>query len=542
MPGSSSPRSASWVAAVVVLTAAYVVLAGAAVADDRYLHDEGLLTHLLASLVGRAPAATLLLQKARPPLALLYAPIAGLGLGPFLWAHVLVCALAVPLVGATAARLGHARPELAAAVVALSPMFVAAGAGGLMNADAVVGLSAVAWLWSGRRLLAAGVVMGLLVWVRAELAVVALVLAGWSLWRRQPRLLLGLALGPLAYGLVGAVYHRELLWMLRFPPALSEPMPDNPFWQSHHGVASLPVVAGALLAITPAIALLGIWRRKGGGELEQVGLLSVGLLVVALVVLPRWQVFNFDLSPRYLLPALPFVALAIGRVSEALGPDDDAASGLRRGLGLGALAVLAIVIERAGGGTLSLVAVASAAGLVALAGAGYSRTARLGLGALLAAGPLAFGDGARLARRLHSPALDQAVARLREHPQWQARPIYTNEPLLDAYLRRGGGLPDREVHYLVQADQLYELTTLSNPDNGQRAALLAALREGFYGIPVLPDELDPASVPAGAVFVLREDARLSLVMPPERWDPWLRVVHPGVGLRVAVRTEGQGRP
>lgn len=524
--------------AVALLTLTFVVLAGEAVARDTYLHDEGLLTHLLASLLGREPLATFFLQKARPPLSLLYAPVAAAGLGPFLWVHALVAALAVPLVASTAHRLGHARPELSAAVVALSPMHVAAGAAGLMNADAVVGVALVAWLWSGGRLGVAGLVMGALVWVRAELAVLAIGLAAVAVVRWRPRVLLGMAGFPVIYGLAGIAYHHDVLWMLHFPPALAEPMPDNPYWASHHGQASLPLVMGALLAITPALAWLGAWRWRDATELERAGLGFAAAFFVALVVLPRWRVFNFDLSPRYLLPVLPFVALAVGRVlasraSPRLGP-------WSRGLGLLAFAGLSLATERAGGGTLALWAGLGAAMALALGGAGWPRASLVVAGAVIAAGPMAFGGGSQLARASHSPALDEMVARVADHPEWKGRPLYTNEPLLAAYLRRVGA-GERDVRYLVQADQLHELSALSNPDNGQRQALLAALRQDFYGTPVLPDELEPEAVPLGAVFLLRDDPRLELVMPSERWDSALRVVHPGLGMRVALRTAAGGQ-
>jgi len=525
--------------AVVVLTLAYVALAGLAVHDARFLHDEGLLTHLFASLVGREPAAAVFLQKARPPLSLLYAPIAGAGLQAFLWAHVLVCALAVPLVAVTAQRLGHARPELAAAVVALSPMHVAAGAGGLMNADAVVGVAAVACLWSSRRWLGAGVVMGALVWVRSELALLALVLAGAALLERprEWRALAGLGAFPLLYGLAGAVYHGDLLWMLHWPPALAAPMADNPFWQAQHGQASLPVVMAALLAITPVVALLGPWRASSAGAVERAGLLFAIVFVAALVLLPRWRLFNFDLSPRYLLPVLPWLALAVSRVAMELGRDEQALGGLRRGLGLGAFVVLAFAVDRLGGRASGLVAGAFVAAAMALGGAGWPRLAHAILGALLGLGALAYGDGSRIARRQHSPELEDTVAHLREHPEWNGRRVYTNEPLLAAFLERtaGEGMPSLQVHYLVQADQLHELTSLANPENGQRQALVDALRQGFYGTPVLPDELAPETVPADSIFVLRDDPRLVLVMPAERWSPWLQVVHPGATTTIAVR-------
>ena len=101
-----------------VLAALYVLLGAVALSDDRFLHDEGLLTHTFALLVGRDPWPAIFLQKIRPPISVLYAPVAGAGVGAFLWTHLLVSALAVPLVAAVARRLGHAAPNVAAAIVA----------------------------------------------------------------------------------------------------------------------------------------------------------------------------------------------------------------------------------------------------------------------------------------------------------------------------------------------------------------------------------------------------------------------------------------
>lgn len=523
--------------AVAALTVVYVALAGAALLDDRYLHDEGVLTHLLASLVGRAPAATVFLQKARPPLALLYAPVAGMGLSAFLWVHVLVCAAAVPLVAMTAARLGHARPVLPAAIVALSPMHIAAGAAGLMNGDAVTGVALVAWLWAGRRWFGAGLMAGMLVWVRAELAVLAIALALWSAMRRHARVWLGLVAFGLVYGLAGALYHRDPLWMLHFPPALPAPMPGNPYWESHHGEASVAVVAAAMLAISPAFVLLPQWRWRDAKPSERFGLLAMVVLAAALVFMPRWRVFNFDLSPRYLLPVLPWFALATARVIEAVGGEETSSGPWRRVVALGAVAAVALCVDRSGGGPAMLVAVALGAFAVALGGAGRLRAAVLVVGGLVAVGPFGYADGARLARVQQASGLDQAVSRLREHPEWKPRSVFTNLGLLSTYMQRSGQLPGWRIHYLVQADQLHELTALANPNNGQREAILDALRQGFYGRPIFPEELRPEDVPVGAIFVLREDTRLPMVMPPPQWDGWLRVVHPGTPVTVSERIE-----
>ena len=151
-------------------------------------------------------------------------------------------------------------------------------------------------------------------WLALVLALASLVQRPW-----RPRALVGLVAFPLVYGLAGAVYHGDLLWMLHWPPALAAPMEDNPFWQAQHGEASLPTIVAALLAITPAVALLGTWRWSSATAVERAGLSFAIAFVAALVLLPRWRVFNFDLSPRYLLPVLPWLALASSAVATVGG-------------------------------------------------------------------------------------------------------------------------------------------------------------------------------------------------------------------------------
>lgn len=512
-----------------ILALLHLLLAARALATDRFLHDEGLLSELFAQLVVRDPIAAIFLQKVRPPIAILHAPAAALGQAAFFWMHVVVTAAAIPLVAAAARRLGHGAPNVAAAVVALSPMLLGAGAAGVSNADAVTGLCLVLWLLSADRFLAAGVVMGALVWVRSELAVVALATLALALVSRRPRLALGLAIWPVVYGLSGAVVHADALWMLHFPPALPEPMHDNPFWAEHHRVASLGDLAATLLSISPVVVLVPLLRVRSLGTIERWLGGSALVLALALVLLPRWQVFNFDQSPRYLLPVLPFVALAVARVAEA-GWE----GGRWAGAWLVVAAGLSIAAHRAGGPIAGIVAVGAMAIAVALARAGRGRVASAVVLALLAIGPSAFMAGARIDRRSQLPHLDEIATRLREREgELEHRPIYTNEPALAAYLQRSGGLPAARVFYLVQADQDHELTRLTDPHNGQRAAIRDALRRGFYGTPVFPDELDPARVPEDALFVLTRDPRLSLVMPDEVWSERLKVLHPGRGAIVA---------
>lgn len=518
-----------------ILVVLFLGLSARALAADQFLHDEGLLAELFAGLVARDPLPAIFMQKVRPPIAILHAPAAALGQATFFWMHVGVAALSIPLLAAAARRLGHGAPNVAAAVVALSPMMLAAGAAGVSNADAVTGVCLVVWLLSSGRHFAAGVVMGALVWVRSELAVIALATLGLALAMRRPRLVLGLAVWPLVYGTAGAAYHGDLLWMLHLPPALPEPMPDNPFWAEHPRAPGLGDLAATLASISPLVILVPLVSVRRLGAIERWLGAGTVVLAVALVLLPRWQVFNFDQSPRYLLPVLPLLALAVARVAEA-GWGGNRVTGAW----LVVAAALAVAAHRLGGPLVVVIAVLVIAGTVAFARRGRTRLAGGMLLALLATGPGPFVAGARLDRSSEVPHLDEIVARLRERePELDRRAIYTNEPVLAAYLRRGGALPGARVIYLVQADQAYELTTLTNPANGQRAAIRAALRQGFYGTPIFPDELDPGAIPEGALFVLTRDPRLELVMPQARWAERLHVLHPG---RAAIIAELRAPP
>src|SRR5690606_30060907 len=103
---------------------------------------------------------------------------------------------------------------------------------------------------------------------------------------------------------------------------------------------------------------------------------------------------NFDQSPRYLLPILPFVALAIARVAEC-----GWTGGRATDPWLALAPLLAIAAHRTGGPLAPVFAVLAVAASVMLARIGRSSLAALLALALLATGPVAFSTGARLERR-----------------------------------------------------------------------------------------------------------------------------------------------
>src|SRR5260221_445575 len=149
------------------LGALYAIVGFIRCADPATLHDEGLLTYGFARAMDQDLIATLFFQKARPVLSLLYAPVALAGLTVFLVVHVVVAAAAIPLVAATARVFGIRNANLAALVVACSPVFLWCGPMGLSNSDGAAGLALVVYLLAARRApFVAGAVLGGLPWIR----------------------------------------------------------------------------------------------------------------------------------------------------------------------------------------------------------------------------------------------------------------------------------------------------------------------------------------------------------------------------------------
>ncbi len=555
-------RGAAWLlqapAATWLLTAAAVVLSLLAIAFDRYLHDEGLLTWYFAQMTAADPAALLFFQKSRPLLSLLYAPLAllGLGLTSFLVLHALIAAAALPLLAASARALGLGETaNLAPALLATSSLWFACGPAGVSNSDAVTGLCLVVFLWVVReRPLAAGALLGALLFARSELALFALLIGLFALLHRRTsaRLALGLPLVPALYALCGALYHHELLWFLRFPPALPAPPPATPRFGAEGYGAGLGTTLLALLALTPALPLLPALRlrpsraasasasapdlrgaRGAGRPATDPRVLLFAALALAFLAairgLPVLGLFNFDDSPRYILPTLPFAALALAEVAQRW---DALAVGRRALLGLTLWLALAI----AGGaeaGSLPLIAAALLFGVLALARGGRPQLASLALLLSSAALAPATEPTTRMRRADNDPDLPALATWLIDHPEHSARPIVTNVPVLDTWLRRQG-LRRAPVYYLLGTDQDYELETLTHADVGQREALRRGLARTFYGRPLRPPRAPEDDPEPPRLFILSPDERLDGSLPPALWRGKLEPIATLGRLRILV--------
>lgn len=541
-PSSRTQRSVAWLlqapAVPRLLTAFYLVCAAIFVRTGYSLNDEGLTTYIWACWLRLDPLPMLFYQKAKPILPLLYALPSTFGSQAMLLVHGALCALAVPLAAAVARALGSTIPNLAAILVCMSPLFIAGGPGGLSNADGVLGILLFLYLLTVRRNDAlAGLVLGLLPWVRHELGLFFVVfLVHAALVARRRTLVLTALAFPVAYGLAGVVYNHDVLWMLHFPPAASQPMAGNPVWE--------PVTAEALLAnligLSPAFALAFAvpWRRLAAVERTLLVYLIAWLGLV--ILLPTAGIANFAFSSRYLLVLLPAVALLVARTVEQW----------RQGVPA-RLADLAVVALMTAVFLLSRVAHADAA-LPVLLASGWAVAAAIrgrpqqmtGLVlALTCVGPLLPNRSFTLPSM--APFVPEIAERLHDLPAAKRLPVYTNIHILSAYLNGPGAQPDVDVRFFLSADQRYEIAGLTNPANGQQAAVMRLPEQVFYGRAVFPDATLLGHIPDGALFALKDDRRLPLTLPPAQWDRHLVTVHTGKYFRLmrfVARPDQAGAP
>jgi hypothetical protein len=516
--------------------------------DPASAHDEGLLMFGFARALGEAFAPCFFFLKSKPALALFYWPVASLGLRPYLIAHLAVASAAIGLVYATARSLGHARPWLPALIVALSPTFTWSGMTGVSNSDGVAGIALFLYLFEARKsLFAAGLVLGLLPWVRYECALFSVVMAPWALARTRSReLLFGLLLWPVLYLGAGALYHQDALWPLHFRPNVSDLSSGNEAWLGEIARHSPKTAFFALAAVSPAVFLLGLVRPLRLGGLERaLGVFAVGFfgLFLASHLAPGklGPAFIFGFSPRYAVAPLVAVALLVSRAIEVLEVSEasevkeakaGAGSHLRDTLAAAALLGVGYLVR-----AFTVVPLWGAAATGALVAAARAGARRIGLAVvlgLLLLLPLRIREDLRAEMPLTDPTLEPMAAWIEANPDLIKGEIFTNQQLLGRYLDlRGSPSSARpRVRFMLAVDHHFELVHLSNPANGQRAAVLDAIPRAVFGDVVLPEALDPAKTPPGTVFILVDDSRTKKILPPEMWGKRLRVLHEAEGFSV----------
>jgi hypothetical protein len=494
-------------AVVPLLTLLYVAVGVTFVLTDYTLNNEGLLTHYWASWLREEFAAVFFFQRTKPVLCLLYAPASAGGPWATLVAHTVVGATTIPMLAAIGRALGLTLPNFPALVVALSPLYLLGGPAGVENVDGVTGITLVLYLLCARRLpFAAGIVAGLLPWVRFEVVTFVAVPTLYALMEKEARpLLLGMVMFPLAYLASGAVYHHDVLWFVHFPP--STPFePGNPIFNNQ--LVGLSYLLEPAAALTPVAALA---VAVPVGRLTRIELLLgayVVLIAVVMNVLAILHVGSYGDSPRYLLHVLPALALLLGRAFEPWWKGERPSIPV-----LLALAALAVWVATRQQDPHAAQILLVAEGLLLAAMWLRAGTVVAALAVMLVfVGPV-------LPLRTQLTQTDTArylvpmTAWLEAHPQERASPIYTNAQLLAAFLEHR--LPGADVHHMAAPDIARELV-LTNESNGQRERLLRLCKENLYGKTLWPP-FAPDDFPGNSIFALRNDARLPLILPPDVW-------------------------
>lgn len=506
------------------LTIVFAAAGVALVLGEGIVNDEGLMTHVFARWLTLEPWAVLFFQKVKPMVCVLYAlPSLG-GATSTLVAHVLVAALAAPMLAAVARRLGLRWPNLPALLLLASPLYLFGAAAGVSNTDGVALSTLVLYLTVARGWhWAAGLVLGCLPWVRSELAPFAGIL--WlymALIARNRGFALGALIVPLAYALAGALYHRDLLWPLHYAAALPFPDAHNVILGGSGGLRSLPWV---LLLVTPAIGVAAVapWRRLT--PIERALALGAALNLLLISLLPLWGLFNFDSSARYSMQPLPVLALLAAR---ALEPIADPRRAAWRFAVLPLLLLAGLSVTAGFPIALGVLLLAAYVALAVCAWRGAARAAVAALAAIALLG-LALPRKELTTPAYYAAALDWLQANA---AQVRATTLYTSSQVLPYGIGRRAALDGTAVRFLVAPDVGLELEVLSNPHNGQRAVLERIAAGELFGPSVAARDLTPDSAPPGALFLTRDDPRRPQVLPPEVWDPRLELVARGDGFQV----------
>jgi hypothetical protein len=494
-------------AAIWVFTIANVLLGLIVVQTDYVLNDEGLLIHYFASWARQDFWPVFFFQKAKPVLCVLYLPATALDLHVTLIVHVLVASLSIPLIAATARSLGYRLPNLPALVLALSPLYFYGSPAGWSNVDGIVGIVFALYLLCARRLpFAAGVVIGLLPWVRFELGTFCAVMAAYALVTQGERkMLLGMAVFPLAYIAAGALYHRDAFWIVHFPGAAPAD-PENPLWSTQS--IGLQYLFKPLVAVTPAVAIAVLLPVRRLRRVERALLIYTVLTAIVMNVLPMFQIGDFGSSPRYSLHLLPALALLVGRAVE---PWWDGERPSIPALLVAALIAIWIATRQQDGHSAEMLI----GGYALILTAAGIRAGTLATGfaiVLFVSGPLL-----PLRTDVVAPQYLNAIFMwLKNRPEWSGKPIYTNAHLLAPFLKRR--LPGVEVYDLASPQTLHELQAMTNAENGQRDRIFRLCAVDLYGKTLFPP-VTPEDLPADALLALREDLRVPLILPPAVWSP-----------------------
>jgi hypothetical protein len=508
---SSSRRTSRW--------GSWLVL------TDYVLNDEGLLTYYWASWARREFVPVFFSNGSDHASRRSIFPPHPFGVHPTLIAHVVVASLSIrcfrrdrPVARASAAQPPVAHGRHVAALLLR-------WAGRLLERRRVVGLCLVVYLLSARhRPLLAGMVAGVLPWVRPELLLFCAAIALYGIFsERDRRLLAGMPAFPLLYVSAGAWYHNDPLWILHFPPS----MPVEPGYLMWEGqLQGARYFLEPLLAVTPLAPVLMALRPLRLPPIERVLLIYFVVAATLINVLPLFHLANFGTSPRYSMFLLPAIALLAGRVLESWW------AGERPGFAM-LVAVLAFAVwlaTRQQDSAVVAVIILTYVILLAAVRLGY-RTTAIAVAVALMAAEIVLPIRRDVGRAKMAPYLDPMAEWLSTHADQVTGPVVTNSQLLAPFLE--SRLPGLDVRFLAWTDVVRDLMGLSNPANGQQDRIRHLCDIDLYGRMQF-GPIAPGDVPPDTLLALRAgDIRLPRLLPEAAWSGRLEVLEETPLIRIA---------
>ena len=483
LPWSHPPkRSEDRDRKAVQFIAAFFLVAGVTlVLNEPSLNDEGYLNFFCALVFWDAPLDIFFFQKSHPVISLLYAPVAVLGRTYFLVAHVAIASLSVYLIGRVVQSLGGPG-ALASLTVACSPAFIMASLSGQSNAEAVFFQVLVLFLHlrGGRSVVYAGLVAGIALWTRYELAPILLIYALYLLLaERNFKAVMAFMVFPVFYVLGSAGYHGDLLAVLHFPPNIPQYVPGNTAYQrmskDWQGLADLLWSATVAVPVWPLLFLVR-WRNLT----KLTRFLAVALLVevVLVVVFPAMEMFMEAIPARHKLVCLPLAVLLVAVGQNSL-PEESGKAGT--------------ILPRLG----------STSGKLALWGM------LMTIAAVHAVSSFGFSEPMQV-----NNAKDTIIDLFSEMPPGGT--VFTNvQPLALTLESRSDSPPFR---FLAQYDIVYELGWLSNRRNGQYEVAVDLMEKRFLGGTVWPCALPNIVLTPDDRFVLNNDDRLKVIFDTSFWE------------------------
>jgi hypothetical protein len=503
-----------------IFAAAYVLALFLAGALLDFTDDEGMLAYLASRCMVRAPIATFFFLKFRPIGALIGAPGAAFGWRAYLAWHYLLTGATLFLVLRAILRYGRGTLSVIAAiaVVLTSPVLFIGALSGHSNLEGIGFFALALNLVLARETFAATFVLSVLPFVRFEYAPWSVALGLYLLWTQPLRpFFRGVLPFPLLFVAAGALYHRDLLWMLHYSPSL--PTAEATSQQFDDIVLSGGYIAQSLLLFTLVSPAWPLAFALGARDLDGLGkvlLVTLSLVFGMIYFFPYFRIFKFDHTPRYWLVLLPAFAIVLSRLR--LAPITRARLIAPAAAALVGLA-LAVAVEGSGLALAIGVALAGPLGVIALARRSARAAVALAVALSIATFALAVAHQPRmrqtLAISLPKSGLEEVVAWIAEHrAELSPGSIYTDSQQLDALLAERDLGVLGPVRFLVPYDIQYELYHLLDKRNGQYGSVIAALSDGgLYGRPLWTCDLAAQSRFDGVLFVTTDDYRLGLSLP-----------------------------